>query len=62
MIKYRVYYLESEAGLVSDTWTTDYDTEEAAPIDYQQMLDKFVEKFHTPSYYIKPTYIGAVEV
>lgn len=62
MIKYRVHYHESESGWSSDTWTTDYDTEQEAREAYKETFDKFMAKTYTPSYYIKPTYIGAVEV
>ncbi len=62
MIKYRVHYLESESGWGSDSWTTDYDTEKEAREAYEQCWNEYMEKDETPSYYIRPTYLGAVEV
>lgn len=62
MIKYRVHYHESESGWGSDTWTTDYDTEQEAIDAYQQCWNEYMEKDKTPSYYIRPTYFGAAEV
>lgn len=62
MIKYRVHYHESEAGWGSDSWTTDYATEQEARNAFQECWGEYMEKDVTPSYYIRPTYIGAVEV
>lgn len=61
-IKYRVHYYESEVGWGSDSWNRDFDTEEEARKNFQDCWDKFMGKNSTPSYYIRPTYIGAVEV
>lgn len=62
MIKYRVQYIESESGWGSDVWNTDYETEQEARIAFQECWDKYMEKDKTPTYYIRPTYFGAVEV
>lgn len=60
-IKYRVNYYESESGWGSDCWDTDYDTEQEARDAYQECFDRYMGRGDTPSYYIRPTYIGKVE-
>jgi len=60
-IKYRVNYYESESGWGSACWDTDYDTEQEARDAYQECFDRYMGKSSTPSYYIRPTYIGKVE-
>lgn len=60
-IKYRVNYYESESGWGSDSWNTDYDTEQEARKAYQECFDRYMGKTSTPSYYIRPTYVGKVE-
>lgn len=62
MTKYRVHYYESESGWGSESWNTDYDTEQEAKEKYQECYDQFMNKSQTPNYYIRPTYVGAVEV
>lgn len=62
MIKYRVHYHESESGWGSDTWNTDYNTEQEARAAYQECWDRYMCAERTPSYYIRPTYLGTVEV
>jgi hypothetical protein len=61
-IKYRVYYHESESGWSSDSWNTDYDTEQEARTAFKECWDTYMEKGIVPDYYIRPTYIGKVEV
>lgn len=60
MIKYRVNYYESD-GWSTDSWNTDYDTEQEAKEAYQSCWDEYMNKSSTPSYYIRPTYIGEVK-
>lgn len=47
-IKYRVNYYESESGWGSDSWNTDYDTEQEARDAYQDCYtcsdEHFVDK------------------
>lgn len=62
MIRYRVHFYESESGWGSDEWTTDYLTEDEAKEAYQKCWDRHMNKASTPSYYIRPTYVGKVEV
>lgn len=62
MIKYRVHYYESERGWGSDSWTRDFDTEYEAKAEYQECYNHFMNKSQTPDYYIRPTYIGPIEV
>lgn len=62
MIKYRVNYFESERGWGTDSWDTDYDTEQEAREAYQECFNRFMTKQTTPDYYIRPTYIGEVNV
>lgn len=61
-IKYRVNYYESEKGWGSDSWDSDYDTEEEAKAAFQDCWDSYMDKDIIPDYYIRPTYIGKVEV
>ena len=61
-IKYRVNYYESECGWGSDSWNTDYGTEQEARDAYQECFDHYMRQNSTPSYYIRPTYIGEVKV
>lgn len=62
MIMYRIHYYESESGWGSDSWHVDYHTEAEAKSAYQACFDKYMNKVPTPSYYVRPTYLGAVEV
>lgn len=61
MIKYRVSYYESDSWS-TDHWHIDYNTEQEARNAYQECYNEFMGKAVTPSYYIRPTYVGAIEV
>lgn len=62
MKKYRVNFYESEAGWSSDSWDTDYETEKEALDIVKETNDKSMGKDIVPSYYIRATYLGEVEV
>ena len=62
MTKYRVNFYESEAGWGSDSWNTDYTTEQEALKIVEETNAEYMGKTVTPIYYIKATYIGEVEV
>lgn len=59
---YRVRYLESESGWGSDTWTTDYPTEDEAKKMANETNEKFCSSPNTPSYYIKAEYMGPITI
>jgi len=61
-MKYRVKFYESERGWGSDTWTRDYANESDALQAVIECNAKYMWQTQTPDYYIKATYIGAVEV
>ena len=61
-IKYRVNYYESECGWGSDSWNTDYATEQEAKEAYEECYDRYMRFDLAPSYYIRPTYIGEVTI
>lgn len=60
-MKYRVKFYESERGWGSDTWTRDYPNESEALKAVIECNQKYMGQCSTPDYYIKATYIGAVE-
>lgn len=62
MKKYRVHYIESESGWGSNSWHTDYDTEQEAIKMVEDTNKKYCSSPNTPSYYIKATYMGEVKV
>lgn len=61
MKKYRVEYYESEAGWGSDSWVVDYDSEQDAKKAFDDCWNKYMTQGTTPSYYIRPTYVGEVK-
>ncbi len=61
-LKYRVEYYESERGWGSDSWTTDYNSEEEAMEWVKKTNDKYCSSSKTPDYYIKAKYLGEFTV
>lgn len=60
--KYRVRYDEHDGTWSFDTWNTDYATEAEAQKAFEDCWNRHMTKKHTPEYYVRPYYIGAVEV
>lgn len=62
MTKYRVHFYESERGWGNDSWSIDYNTEEEARKACLECENEYMNKGTTPDYYIRPSYVGEVDV
>jgi len=61
-IKYRVSFYESERGWGSDSWNTDFLSEELALKNVEETNTKYCSSPTAPDYYIQATYVGPVVV